>query len=110
MEPTIKWAGQRHLCCFYEPGEQHDRVKADGPADQKRISGGGRRVAAYRLLTEQGLVIKETLEFPEAEVDEDGIPILNLRTAKVSNRALNHPRNRNLTTAQHSGSLVDGHS
>ncbi|MEP7077197.1 MAG: hypothetical protein ABI878_15435 [Acidobacteriota bacterium] len=59
---------------------------------------GGRRVAAYRLLQEQGLVINETLEFPDAEIDEDGILILNLRTAKISNRALNHPRKRGLTT------------
>ena len=55
---------------------------------------GGRKINAYRLLTECGLVIKETLEFPDAEIDLDGILILNLRTAKVSNRALNHPRRR----------------
>src|SRR5215813_3158521 len=55
---------------------------------------GGRRVAAYRLLTEYGLHVKETLEFPDAEIDEDGILVLNLRTARVSKRALNHPRRR----------------
>lgn len=53
---------------------------------------GGRKIAAYRLLIECGLHIKETLEFPDAEIDLDGILLLNLRTAKVSNRALNHPR------------------
>jgi hypothetical protein len=55
---------------------------------------GGRRISAYRLLTERGLHIKETLEFPDAEIDTDGILLLNLRTAKVSNRAINHPRRR----------------
>jgi hypothetical protein len=56
---------------------------------------GGRKVNAYRLLKECSLVIKETLEFPDAEIDEDGVLILNLRTAKISNRALNHPKRRN---------------
>src|SRR5215210_398695 len=52
---------------------------------------GGRKIAAYRLLVEGGLHIKDTLEFPDAEIDTDEILILNLRTAKISNRALNHP-------------------
>jgi hypothetical protein len=55
---------------------------------------GGRKVNAYRLLTECSLVVNETLEFPDAEIDEDGILILNLRTAKISKRALNHPCRR----------------
>lgn len=52
---------------------------------------GGRKIAAYRLITECSLQIRETLEFPDAEIDEDGTLILNLRTAKISNRAINHP-------------------
>lgn len=55
---------------------------------------GGKRVSVYRLLTEYGLHIKETLEFPDAEIDENGILLLHLRTAKVSNRAINHPSRR----------------
>ena len=55
---------------------------------------GGRKVSAYRLITECGLCINDTLEFADAEIDEDGILLLNLRTAKVSNRALNHPTKR----------------
>ena len=51
---------------------------------------GGRRINAYRLMTEHGVIVDETLEFPDAEIDEDGILILNLRTATISNRALNH--------------------
>lgn len=52
---------------------------------------GGRKLAAYRLLVECSLHVDETLEFPDAEIDTDGILVLNLRTAKISNRALNHP-------------------
>ena len=59
---------------------------------------GGRRVSAYRLLTEFGLHVKETLEFPHAEIDEDGVLILNLRTAKISHRALNHPSRKEVET------------
>lgn len=55
---------------------------------------GGKKVSAYRLLVECGLQIKDTLEFPDAEIDLDGILVLNLRTAQVSKRALNHPRRK----------------
>lgn len=60
---------------------------------------GGRKVFAFRLLSECSLVIKETLEFPDAEIDEDGILILNLRTAKVSKRAMNHPTRKRVSPA-----------
>ena len=56
---------------------------------------GGRKIAAYRLLVEGGLHIADTLEFSDAEIDLDGILVLNLRTARVSNRALNHPTRKN---------------
>lgn len=55
---------------------------------------GGRRVNAYRLLMEHGLCIDQTLTFPDAEIDTDGILVLNLRTAEVSKRVLHHPRRR----------------
>lgn len=55
---------------------------------------GGRRLSAYRLLQECGLVVKDTIEFPDAEIDTDGFLILDLRSARISNRALNHPRKR----------------
>lgn len=61
---------------------------------QKSGRHGGRKIAAYRLLVEAGLHIKETLEFRDAEIDVDGILVLNLRTAEVSKRALNHPTRR----------------
>ena len=59
---------------------------------------GGRRVNAYRLMTEHGIRVDQTLEFPDAEIDEDGILVLNLRTAVISNRALRHP-SRNKASA-----------
>jgi hypothetical protein len=52
---------------------------------------GGRKISAYRLITECGVVIKDTIEFTDPEIDLEGILVLNLRTAKISNRALNHP-------------------
>ncbi len=55
---------------------------------------GGKKINAYCLLAECGIVIKDTLEFPDAEIDPDGILILNLRTARTSNRAINHPTRR----------------
>lgn len=48
---------------------------------------GGRRVRAFRLLTEFGIKIDETLEFKDPEIDYDGQLILDLRTARVSPRA-----------------------
>lgn len=62
---------------------------------------GGRKVGAYRLLVECGVHIKDTLEFKDAEIDEDGILLLSLRTAEVSKRALNHPRRRKDSHREH---------
>ena len=55
---------------------------------------GGRRVNAYKLMREFGIRIPDTLEFDNADIDQDGILILDLRTARVSNRALRHPTRR----------------
>lgn len=52
---------------------------------------GGRKLAAFRLIKECSLVIDDTLEFPDADIGPEGLLMLNLRTAKISNRALNHP-------------------
>ncbi len=55
---------------------------------------GGMKIAAYRLLMECQIRVEDTLEFHDAEIDANGILLLNLRTAKISNRALNHPSRR----------------
>ena len=61
---------------------------------------GGRRVNAYRLLTEYRIRVDQTLYFPDAEIDEDGILVLNLRTAVIPNRVLNHPIRREANQRQ----------
>ncbi len=53
---------------------------------------GGRVVRAYRLMQEFGIDLPETIRFHDAEIDEDGVLILDLRTARVSARALGYKR------------------
>ncbi len=48
---------------------------------------GAKMVRGLRLMREQRIVITHTLEFPDADIDEDGILVLDLRTAVPSNRA-----------------------
>jgi hypothetical protein len=48
---------------------------------------GGRVVRAYRLLMTYGIKLPDTVEFKGAEIDQDGVLILDLRTARVSPRA-----------------------
>lgn len=52
---------------------------------------GGRLIRAYRLMQEYGIDVRETIRFHDAEIDQDGILILDLRTAKVSARGKNGP-------------------
>lgn len=48
---------------------------------------GGRVIRAYRLIQEYSLAIPETLHFHDAEINDQDILVLDLRTAKVSARA-----------------------
>lgn len=48
---------------------------------------GGKVIRAFRLMHEFGISIPDTLQFHDAEVDNDGILILDMRTARVSARA-----------------------
>ena len=57
---------------------------------------GGRIVRAYRLLTEHAIDLPDTVEFPDARIDEDEVLILDLRTARISKRYLATSKNRNL--------------
>lgn len=86
---------------LYDPGNNTIGLK---PTVEKMLNAyranksgrhGGKKISAFRLLAECSLAIKETLEFTDAEMDLDGTLILNLRTAKISNRALNHPSRKN---------------
>ena len=47
----------------------------------------GRRVAALKLVREVGIVVRETIEFRNIEIDQDGIMILDLRDTRVSMRS-----------------------
>ena len=55
---------------------------------------GGRVVRAFRLLTEFGLKLPDTVEFKDPEIDRDRQLILDLRTARVSPRAHSQRRPR----------------
>lgn len=48
---------------------------------------GGRIVRALRVMQEYAIELPETIQFNDVEFDEDGILILDLRTARVSNKA-----------------------
>ena len=53
---------------------------------------GGRLVRAYRLMQEFGIELPETIRFNDAEIDQDGLLILDLRTASISSRAAGQRR------------------
>ena len=56
---------------------------------------GAKMVRGHRLTREHRIILPQTVRFYDADIDEDGILILDLRTAKISPRAAAHPRNRN---------------
>lgn len=46
-------------------------------------SNGGRQVRILRLLNEAGIELPATLRFYDADIDQEGILVLDLRTARV---------------------------
>jgi len=48
---------------------------------------GGKKIRAYRLAAEHRIDLPYTVQFSDAEIDEDGTLVLDLRTAKESPRA-----------------------
>jgi hypothetical protein len=46
------------------------------------------------MLKEWNIDLPQTIQFYDAEIDDDGIMVLDLRTAGVPYRVLNHPANR----------------
>lgn len=54
---------------------------------------GGKVVRAWRLLYEFSIQVDEAIEFQGADLDQDNILVLDLRTAKLSNRSLAHRKN-----------------
>lgn len=57
---------------------------------------GGRVVRAYRLITQYAIDLPETVEFTAAEIDQDGMLILDLRMTRISPRAVANRKRRRL--------------
>ncbi len=55
---------------------------------------GGRLIRAWRLMQEFGIDLPETVQFHDIETDQDGLVMLDLRTAKVSNRSKGQSRRK----------------
>jgi hypothetical protein len=51
---------------------------------------GGRIIRAHRLITQFGLDLPATVRFYDADIDRDGILLLDLRTARVPPSVTNH--------------------
>ena len=54
----------------------------------------GRVIRVLRLLNDHNIKLPDTVEFLDAEIDMDGVLILDLRTARVSPRAHSQCRKR----------------
>lgn len=50
---------------------------------------GGRAIFANRLINEYAIRLPDTIRFHDPEIDQDGVLILDLRTAKISERSWN---------------------
>lgn len=61
-----------------------------------KVSGrcGGKKLHAFRLIREYRIDLAATVKFPDADIDEDGILRLDLRTAQIPLRVKNHRSNR----------------
>jgi len=59
---------------------------------------GGKKIHAFRLIREYRIDLPQTVRFYDAEIDEDGILRLDLRTAKLCPRAEAHRTNRGKKT------------
>jgi hypothetical protein len=54
---------------------------------------GGRRIAILGVMREFRIDLPETVRFYDAEINDEGILILDLRTARVPDSVKGHPRN-----------------
>ena len=55
---------------------------------------GGKKVHGHRLTREYQIDLPQTVRFYDARIDEDGVLVLDLRTARISPRSAGHHRNR----------------
>ena len=56
---------------------------------------GAKMVRGHRLTREHRIDLPQTVRFYDADIDEDGILVLDLRTARVSPRARNRDKSQN---------------
>src|SRR3954462_13505000 len=54
---------------------------------------GGRRIAILGVMRDKQIDLPETVQFYDAEINDEGILILDLRTARVPGSVKRHPRN-----------------
>ena len=57
---------------------------------------GGKVVRAYRLMQDFGISLPETIRFHDAEIDQDGVLVLDLRTARVTGRGTKKARSKSV--------------
>jgi hypothetical protein len=75
---------------LFDAANQRIGLKAARPTDRNaypaitRGSQPGRHLNAFRMMAEEKLTLQYGLRFKDADVDPDGILILDLRTAEVS--------------------------
>jgi hypothetical protein len=55
---------------------------------------GGAKIRAWRLICECKILLPQTIQFQEPDIDEDGVLVLDLRTYKIPTRVASHYRNR----------------
>ena len=92
---THKRMGEpRAVLVLFDPANQHIGLRAANPGLRNAYpvvrygQYGGRIVRAYRLLAEHDIQVPDTIEFTDPRIDVDGVLVLDLRTARVSNRYL----------------------
>lgn len=60
----------------------------------RTVNRNGKMVRGHRLTREHRIDLPMTVRFYDADIDDDGMLVLDLRTARVPKRVLNHYRNR----------------
>lgn len=60
---------------------------------------GGKKIHAHRLTREYNIDLPQTVRFYDARI-EDGLLILDLRTARISPRSAGHHRNRGKSASE----------
>jgi hypothetical protein len=72
----------------------HRNMRNAYPVCVANRKSGSKKVHGHRLTQRYRIDLPATVRFPDAEVDEDGILRLDLRTAEIPPRVKNHYRNR----------------